>query len=848
MSTRLQQRLSFFLNYMVGGAEDVEKMAESLEKLDKSTNKIDESSQKSNESSNSFENQLASLNDTTIGVSERLEILEKVMRTMPEVVSDATLNLETLRYELETGKISQENYAAGIASLTQDLADSGKSGLPVVRLQRQLFAEQQRLNLVTKKGSSNISSLQQTMLGLGSVLRGVSSESGVSTAALGSLFGNVNLLNNKVSEGIPTWKVFLNFLKGPAGLLLLATAIVPVLIMLNKELGVVKTRLYDTKAAGDSAATALKNIRDNWINAFKEENVPENPIEKAKKDLEILDEQIQALGGSRSVSQKIGNWLHRSILQIGALNEAFGGLNLGSSVAFTDLEAQNVLLNNLTDERKKIFGELIQLEKIYGNQALNNRNNEAEAEKERKRSHDYYVNTLLPSQLAQDLKASEFRIAFMQREAVTFSQIEKHKNELLGQLKLRQENEVDLLNNQLEKNEISADNHEKRLLQINNSYAQERVEIAGWEFDQKRQLRLQMYEMDEVELANSQKASDLRISILQREALSIDRINKEKAEKQQQLSDQEKHDILTLERSFEEGLISKEHYESELLSIQQSYAHRRVETSIWEYEQHRQLRLRMLALDEEERRLAGQEMEWKLNLLQREGLTMANIENLRKQRLDRLIEDETNSKNEIDRLYRDGEINAAEHERRLTLLHREGVLQRSQIDQDSIDDEKSLRDQQLMFAEDLANSLMGLGSVIYGSSEKNAKKAFILDKALSLASTATFGALAYVRALATNPATAPFVAASVALNIAKILTTKFKGRASAPEAAKTESFQYGFRGIAGSTESGITNMFNPQMNYPDTLKLVDSGGNFLANLQYAQDKEGIQPYMPIPTS
>lgn len=848
MSTRLQQRLSFFLDYKVGGTADIEELSKELSTLEKQqiqgTDAIQSLAKEKVILDNAIDKSRKSAEGLTIEQQRHIENYN----VLNESVSIASSKFEALRYEYETGKTTSEEYLSGLNHLKNEIESWNEQNKQSIGILRRVNNEQQNLDTQTKLGTRNTYHAQRGVMSFTRVVDMLGSNSGSTGAALATLVGNVNLLNSRVSDGIPAWRVFLNFLKGPAGLLLLATALIPVLFKLNKELGVIKTTLYDTKAAGDAAVSMLKTIRTNWLNAFKEENVPENPVEKARKELELLDQQIEALGGSRSVGQRIGSWIQRTVLQIGALNEAFTGKSPGASAVFTDLSAQNAMLNGLTEERKKLFGELIQLQKIYGNESINNMAEEGKLEEQRKKDLNYYVNTLLPSQLAQDLKASELRISFMQREALTFSQIQNQKNELLGQLKLRQENEVDLLNKQLEKNEISADSHEKRLTQINNSYAQERVEISGWEFEQKRQLRLQMYELDAGDLANAQRQSELRITMLQREALSMDRITKEKAEKQEQINANEEASILTLERSLEEGLISKEQYERQLLQIQQSYAHQRTDVSLWEYEQHRQLRSRMLALDQQERQQTMSESEWKMNLIQREGLTLTNIANLRQQRLQQQSSEEQNKKMETDRLFKDGEINAAEHERRLTLIHREGVLQRKQIDQDSIDDEKALRDQQLMFAEDLANSLMGIGSMIYGSSEKNAKKAFELDKALSLASTATFGALAYVRALATNPASAPFIAATVALNIAKILTTKFKGRSSAPEAAKaTDSFQYGFRGIAGSTESGTSNVFGPQWTLPDTLKLTDSGGNFLANLQYAQDKEGISAYMPIPS-
>lgn len=144
-------------------------------------------------------------------------------------------------------------------------------------------------------------------------------------------------------------------------------------------------------------------------------------------------------------------------------------------------------------------------------------------------------------------------------------------------------------------------------------------------------------------------------------------------------------------------------------------------------------------------------------------------------------------------------------------------------------------------AVDLMSSFQGFGEVIYGQGKENARRAFELNKALALATATVQGAQAVVRAYAEGgPLNAALVAGAVAAQIAKIAATKFQesGR-STSSGTKAEQFSYDFRGADSETVQGV----NQQQDFPDTLRLEDSAGRFLSNLEYARDREGDAAYL-----
>ncbi len=102
--------------------------------------------------------------------------------------------------------------------------------------------------------------------------------------------------------------------------------------------------------------------------------------------------------------------------------------------------------------------------------------------------------------------------------------------------------------------------------------------------------------------------------------------------------------------------------------------------------------------------------------------------------------------------------------------------------------EQQLLDAKLNFATTLTGSLTGFGEVIAGSSEKNAKQRFEIDKALNYASAITNTAAAVTQALKTPlPPPGPQIQAAAvgaagAIQIAKIAATKFQASGSSNSA------------------------------------------------------------------
>lgn len=142
--------------------------------------------------------------------------------------------------------------------------------------------------------------------------------------------------------------------------------------------------------------------------------------------------------------------------------------------------------------------------------------------------------------------------------------------------------------------------------------------------------------------------------------------------------------------------------------------------------------------------------------------------------------------------------------------------------------------------QNLADSFQGFGQVIAGTSEENARKAFRIDKALSLASATAFGAQAVVRAFARGgPKEAVLVGAAVAAQIAKILSTTFQGGQSGAANQQAASFRGQFSGLQGVPVSDVV----PQttVNVPNEFIIKDRAGELLTKLEQARSRQGGSP-------
>lgn len=100
------------------------------------------------------------------------------------------------------------------------------------------------------------------------------------------------------------------------------------------------------------------------------------------------------------------------------------------------------------------------------------------------------------------------------------------------------------------------------------------------------------------------------------------------------------------------------------------------------------------------------------------------------------------------------------------------------------------------FATAFMDAVQGIGAIMYGDSERNAKRAFEVDKALSLASAIVYGGLAINRALATSPWEVAAVTVTTAAQIAKIAATKFRS----PDTSRTST---GFTGSPAGPTFGL---------------------------------------------
>lgn len=144
--------------------------------------------------------------------------------------------------------------------------------------------------------------------------------------------------------------------------------------------------------------------------------------------------------------------------------------------------------------------------------------------------------------------------------------------------------------------------------------------------------------------------------------------------------------------------------------------------------------------------------------------------------------------------------------------------------------------------ESLAGNLQGLGEIIAGSNEKNAKKAFEINKALALASAIAFAPRAIIRAFGDGGIKAGiFMIAQTALQIAKIASTQFRGGGRGGSRGNANQ-TFSFRGVDSESIQGA-GIQQQQVQVPDKLKLLDSSGKLLTEMEYARSQSGENLYL-----
>lgn len=170
------------------------------------------------------------------------------------------------------------------------------------------------------------------------------------------------------------------------------------------------------------------------------------------------------------------------------------------------------------------------------------------------------------------------------------------------------------------------------------------------------------------------------------------------------------------------------------------------------------------------------------------------------------------------------------------------ILQQQELDDALLEHQQSTQDRRLAMFQQTAQSLQGIGDAVFSGSEENARKAFELNKAIAMANALAFAPQAIIRAYAES-GIAGAISASImtAAQIAKIAATRFRGRGMGSQMVDRPDIQY--RGIQAETSEGVAH--SPTVvnnNFPDTIRLEDSAGNFLTQLEWARDREGGAPY------
>ncbi|MEQ9309685.1 MAG: hypothetical protein RLN90_09535 [Balneolaceae bacterium] len=174
--------------------------------------------------------------------------------------------------------------------------------------------------------------------------------------------------------------------------------------------------------------------------------------------------------------------------------------------------------------------------------------------------------------------------------------------------------------------------------------------------------------------------------------------------------------------------------------------------------------------------------------------------------------------------------------------------------------EQDVYDAKLNFASTLSSSLVGIGAVIVGESEKNAKRRFEIDKAASYSSAGVNTYLGVTKALASSPPPKNFIDASAVgiaggLQIAKIAATKFGSSGSSNSAQSTSFRDFGsstgepsFSTPSGRNtpvETGRSTGINNSSLLKEVreIKIVDGFGNIVAKGQEELDTTGTNGYV-----
>lgn len=195
---------------------------------------------------------------------------------------------------------------------------------------------------------------------------------------------------------------------------------------------------------------------------------------------------------------------------------------------------------------------------------------------------------------------------------------------------------------------------------------------------------------------------------------------------------------------------------------------------------------------------------------------------------------------EIQEIRDNAVISERQRQEMITEIQRNFAMQRADIVEQEEETKRLERQLTNDMAMDLLMSLDGLGEVVFGNSEKRARQAFEMNKALALGTAIVQGARAVVEALP-NIKRALIAGGIAAIQIAKIAATKFRGGGRGGS-SESQNVTFAYRGFDAQQENtGVARRESEPL--PDRLKLVDPSGRLLTEMEYDRDSRGDSPYL-----
>lgn len=260
MASRLQDRLDFALVYTTEGEEELGAVSDRLSELNARGTNVNEITNRSRE----IMTQKAAADREAAAATQEVTRAQFDMATAVsdanEIVRDATIGAELLKFEFEQGLISQEDYAAGLDELGQRLQGVEVHTMSSIRAMRSLANEQRNVSTETTQATGNIRQNVFAMNRLSRTVSAVPRGLNAITSQIPFLAGSFGRLSASGDQTTSVLARMTQFIASPVGLTIAIGALIPLVLELARRFDILNRSTIDVDEAGKEYAKTLRDI------------------------------------------------------------------------------------------------------------------------------------------------------------------------------------------------------------------------------------------------------------------------------------------------------------------------------------------------------------------------------------------------------------------------------------------------------------------------------------------------------------------------------------------------------------------------------------------------------------